>query len=209
MNNSPDNVAYLSSLVSEHKRALIDQVLRNRTKFVTAVLENISQPHNANAVIRTCDIFGVQDIYAIESGEQFKIHNTISKGATKWVDVHRFKDTRSCLMQLKKRGYTLVATTPHEKGKSLADFELLQKTAFIFGTEVTGISDEAIAMADEFVTIPMFGFTESFNISVAVGIILHQMISNMHHSELQWHLSAKEQEDLKRTWLQKILHIKS
>jgi len=159
-------------------------------------------------VVRTCDIFGVQDLYAIETEQQFQIHNTISKGATKWVDIYRYTSTKECLRSLKKDGYRIVATTPHEKGKQLQDLTIDQKTALIFGTEITGISDEAVSMADEFVTIPMFGFTESFNISVSVGIILHDLIMALHHSKTHWQLTDKEKEDLKRQWLQKILHIK-
>ncbi len=198
---------YLASLVSDHKRELINRVLKDRTRYIVPVLENISQPHNANAVVRTCDIFGVQDLYAIETEQRFQIHNTISKGATKWVNIHRYTSTKECLNSLKKDGYRIVVTTPHEKGKQLQDLTIDQKTALIFGTEITGISEEAVSMADEFVTIPMFGFTKSFNISVSVGIILHHLIMALHHSKTDWQLTDKEKEDLKRQWLQKILHI--
>lgn len=204
-----DDIEYLSSLVSEQKRKVIANVLQYRTRFVTTVLENITQPHNANAVIRSCDIFGVQDMHVIESDQQFQIHNTISKGAARWVDIYRYESTKECLTHLKKQGYRIVATTPHERGKTLSDLAINQKTALLFGTEIKGISDEAIALADEFVTIPMFGFTKSFNISVSAGICLHHIIMKLHLSTLHWQLSAKENEELQRVWLQKVLHIKS
>ncbi len=200
-------IAYLNSLVTENKKQIIEEVLAYRTRYVTVALENILQPHNANAVIRSSDIFGVQDIHIIEEHEPFKVADTIAKGATKWVDIYRYPTTVRCINTLKAQGYRIVATTPHAHGYTLSALPLDQKIALLFGTEVTGLSDQALAAADDFVTIPMFGFTESFNISVSVSICLYHIISVLHQSNISWRLPQEEKENLQLRWLKKVLHM--
>ncbi len=208
MPGTSDDIAYLSTLVSENKRDLIKKVLAYRTRYLTVALEDITQPHNASAVIRSCDIFGVQNMHVIESEQAFNALNAVAKGASKWVDLYRYKNTKECVATLKKNGYRVVATTPHERGYTLSELPINQKIALLFGTEITGLSDESIALADDFVTIPMFGFTESFNISVSAAICLYQLITKIHASDIAWQLSSAEEETLQREWLQRILHIK-
>jgi tRNA (guanosine-2'-O-)-methyltransferase len=202
-----DDVAYLASLVSDNKRALIEKVIAYRTRYLTVALEGTSNPHNASAVIRSCDIFGVQDLHIIGSEQAFRSLNTVAKGASKWISLKRHGNTKECITQLKQEGYRIVATTPHERGYSLSELPITQKTALFFGTEVTGLSDEAIEMADDFVTIPMFGFTESFNISVSAAICLYDLVSRLHTSGISWHLTEDQKDALQREWLQRILHI--
>ncbi len=208
MSRAPDDIDYLSTLVSDNKREAIERVLAYRTRFITVVLENILQPHNASAVIRSCDIFGIQDLQVIENDTAFRAQTAIAKGATKWVDIHRYGSTKQCITQLKKNGYRVVAATPHERGYTLDELPINRKTALLFGTEVTGLSDEAIALADDYVTIPMFGFTESFNISVSAAICLHTLIMKLHASTIDWHMPEREKKALQLEWLQRILHIK-
>lgn len=200
-------IAYLNSLVTENKQQKIKEVLAYRTRYITAALENIEQPHNASAVIRSCDIFGVQDMHVIEEHALFTPQNTIAKGATKWVDLYRYPTTTRCINTLKAKGYRIIATTPHERGYMLPALPLDQKIALLFGTEATGLSDEALAAADGYVTIPMFGFTESFNISVSVSLCLYHIISTLHQSSLSWQLSREEYDDLQLQWLKKVLHM--
>lgn len=208
MPGAPDDIAYLSSLVSENKCNLIEKVLEYRTRYLTVAVENTTNPHNASAVVRSCDIFGVQDVQIIQSSEAFSALNTVAKGASKWVDLHPYKTTASCITQLKQQGYRVVATTPHERGYTLSELPINQKVALFFGTEITGLSDEVIELADDFVTIPMFGFTESFNISVSAAICLYDLITRIHASDVAWKLTDAKKETLQREWLQRILHIK-
>jgi tRNA (guanosine-2'-O-)-methyltransferase len=202
-----EEIAYLNSLVTENKRNKIEQVLDYRTRYVTVALENIEQPHNASAVIRSCDIFGVQDLHVIEEEHRFTPQNSIAKGAVKWIDTYHYTSTTQCITTLKKEGYSIVATTPHSRGYSLSQLPLYQKVAFLFGTEATGLSQEALDAADEYVTIPMFGFTESFNISVSVSLCLYDIISRLHQSKIHWQLPKDERENLQLKWLKKILHM--
>ncbi len=201
------NLEYLLSLVSEQKRKKVERVIQNRTRYVTVVLENIEHAHNASAVVRSCDIFGVQDVNIITSKRSFALENGISKGASKWVDLYRYDDTVSCVNALKKQGYKIVATTPHKKGYELTELPVDAKQAIFFGTEISGLSKEALELADEFVTIPMFGFTESFNISVSVSIFLYQVITKLHNSSIEWRLSKEEKNKILILWLQRVLGI--
>lgn len=208
MAGTTDDISYLESLVSENKRNLIKEALEYRTRYLTVAVENSTNPHNASAVVRSCDIFGVQDMHVIQSNEAFKALNTVAKGASKWMDLHRYETTQSCIKKLKNDGYRIVATTPHERGYTLSELPINQKTALFFGTEITGLSDEVIDLADDFVTIPMFGFTESFNISVSAAICLYDLITRIHASDIAWQLTDAQKETLQREWLQRILHIK-
>lgn len=207
MNDFAAEIAYYNSLITPNKRERIDAVLNYRTDYLTVALENISQPHNASAVIRSCDIFGIQDLHVIEEFAKFKPQNTVSKGASKWVDLHKYPTTNACIAALKADGYRIVATTPHERGYTLDQLPLNQKTVLFFGTEITGISDTVIKQADDFVTIPMYGFTESFNISVSVALCLYQLVSTMHASTIDWQMSKEKKDALELQWLKRILHI--
>lgn len=198
---------YLFSLVTQNKREKINQIIKNRTRYVTIVLENVSQSHNASAILRTCDILGIQDIHVVESSRTFTADNEISKGASKWIDLHHHESIQECAAKLKKDGYTLVATTPHERGYTLSALPITRKIALMFGTESVGLSQEALALADEFVTIPMYGFTESFNISVSVAICLYDLMSKIRTTDIDWQLSEKAQEEVQSTWLKRVLNI--
>ncbi len=200
-------ITYLLSLISENKRDKIRAVIAYRTHYVTVVLENILQPHNASAAIRSCDIFGVQDLHVVEQEQSFTPQNAIAKGANKWIDIYRYPTTKKCIQTLKTEGYRIVATTPHKKGYILHDVPLNQKIALLFGTEVIGLSDEALSLADDFVTIPMFGFTESFNISVSVALCLYHIMWALHTSDVRWQLTEDERQKIELGWLKKILHM--
>jgi tRNA (guanosine-2'-O-)-methyltransferase len=201
------DVSYLRTLITENKRAKMEEVLAYRTRYVTIALEDIEQPHNASAVIRSADIFGVQDVHVIAQTRSFTPQNSIAKGALKWVDIYTYGTTAAGIAALKKDGYRIVATTPHARGYSLPQLPLDSKIALLFGTEVTGLSDQALALADAYVTIPMVGFTESLNISVSVSICLYHIVTQLHASSIIWQLPADEREALQLRWLKKLLHM--
>src|SRR5690606_12525524 len=142
-------------------------------------LENLFQPHNASAVLRSCDGFGIQDIHIIENYNKYKPNREIDMGSSKWLNTIKYKEkennTVECIRHLKSKGYKIVATTPHENDCLIDDLPLDQPTALLFGTELTGLTKEALNEADAFVKIPMFGFTESFNISVSVALALYSV----------------------------------
>jgi tRNA (guanosine-2'-O-)-methyltransferase len=198
---------FLFDHVTENKREKINQIIKNRTRYITIVLENISQSHNASAILRTCDILGIQDIHIVESSRTFSSDNEISKGASKWIDVYHHATIQDCAARLKEEGYRLVATTPHERGYSLSALSITNKIALMFGTESVGLSKAALAVADDFVTIPMYGFTESFNISVSVGICLYDLTTRMRAADISWQLISSDSQAIQRVWLERILHM--
>lgn len=190
-------IEYLRPYVTEHKQKLIERVLRERTRFLTIALENVYQPHNASAVLRSAECFGVQEVNLIESSNKFTATEGIAMGAAKWLMLKRYQDTQSCYQVLKQHGYKIIATTPHTDGCELPDLPIDHKMALIFGTEDTGLSKEALDVADAYVKIPMFGFTESFNISVSVALCLYDIMMRLHASCIDWRLSADELVDLR------------
>ncbi len=195
-------INYLAEFITQNKRDKIDQVITNRTRHVTVVLEDIYQPHNASAVIRSYEALGAQNIHVIEKKNKFKMVENIALGAAKWIDIMRYQDITSCIKSLKDNGYRIIATTPHPPEKNaklytLDDLPVESKMALMFGTEETGLSKQAIDLADEFMYIPMYGFTESFNISVSVALAVHYIITKLQQSKINWQLDKQEQLDLK------------
>ena len=196
---------HIYSFVTDNKKELFDEIIKQRMRHLTVVLENVYQPQNASAVLRSCDCFGIQDLQVIEDRNTYTVNPRIVMGASKWVDVHSHSDTTSCIDTLKDQGYQIIATTPHKNDVFLNDFIPSHKSALFFGTEMQGLSDEVMEKADAFVKIPMFGFTESFNISVAASICLNQITQNLRQSEINWQLSDEEQLDLSIDWGKKCI----
>jgi tRNA (guanosine-2'-O-)-methyltransferase len=205
LNLNKEFIDYLSNLISENRRQKFDEVLNYRTRHITIVLEDLYQPHNASAVLRSCDIFGIQDIHIVENKNVYTVNRDIALGSPKWLNTYKYKDSQNntelCINQLKEKGYRIVATSPHKNGCSIEELPIDKPLALIFGTELTGISDTVRNMADEFVQIPMFGFTESFNISVSVALCLHTLTRKLHQTNVNWHLNDDEKDELLLTWL--------
>lgn len=205
----PDGLtAFLAPYVSEHKRALMNEVLDKRTRYLTVVLENIYHPHNASAVVRSCDCFGVQDIHVIEGTNEYNINPYVVRGSAKWVSINKYplqENSKSAFAQLKKQGYCLVGTSPNPKYQSLKEFSPDQKIALVFGTEETGLSDFANQSMDDFIHIPMFGFTESFNLSVSAAICLFELNNKIRSEKINWQLSKSEKDLLRLEWYKKVI----
>jgi len=199
-------ISYLSTFMTDRRYELFQKVLDNRTNYITLAIEDIYQPHNASAVLRTCDCFGIQDVYVIENQNEYKINPGVELGSSQWLNLHRFNQKKSntldTINHLKSNGYRIVATTPHENDVNLEDFDLHKgKIGLFFGTEHTGLSEVVLTNADEFMKIPMYGFTESFNISVSAAIILHHLILRLRNSNIDWHLSDDEKTVIMKKWL--------
>ncbi|GAB2772703.1 TrmH family RNA methyltransferase [Salinimicrobium soli] len=204
MEVNPKLLEYLESFLTPRRRELFDRVLDQRTNYFTVTTQDVYQLHNTSAVIRSCDIFGIQNVHVVEEVNLKKIDREIAMGAQKWVDVNRYTSTEDCIRELRKKGYNIVATSPH-KGKSPQDFDISKPAALFFGTESTGLSEEVLEEADEFIHIPMYGFTESFNISVSAAIILQELTDRLRKSELNWHLSEEEKLEKRLDWTKKTL----
>ncbi|MFY9150789.1 MAG: RNA methyltransferase [Prolixibacteraceae bacterium] len=200
-------IQFLSGFVTPERLALFEKIISLRTNYITVVLEDLYQTQNSSAVIRTADCFGIQNVHVIENKNVFKVNPDVVRGATNWVTVNRYNDhdmnTLVAIRKLKADGYRIIATSPHEHDVNLEDFDLEKgKAAFIFGTERPGLTSIAKSEADEFMKIPMAGFTESLNISVSVAITLHHLTHVLRNqSSINWHLDDTEKQDLLLNWL--------
>lgn len=182
---------------------LFDQVLHQRTNFINLATQDVYQLHNTSAVIRSCDVFGVQNIHVVEERFPKRIDKEIAMGAQKWIDVNRYAHVDDCIHTLREKGYEIVATSPHGEAVELPDFELKRPVAIFFGTEKEGLSKEVLENANRTLKIPMVGFTESLNISVSAAIILQSLTSKLRKSDLPWQLSEEEKLELKLKWAKK------
>lgn len=204
-----DLLTYLEDYLTDKRKDLFRSVLNERTRHFTVVLEDIYQAHNASAVLRTCDIFGIQDTYTIENMYVNRVSRHVAKGSQKWLNINRYKEdtnnTKACLSDLKCKGYQIIGTTPHNDSCMLSDFDVTKKSAFVFGVEKEGISEYVKEQADGFLKIPMFGFTESLNISVAVAIILQDVTTRLRKTDINWQLSNKEKQILYADWVEKTI----
>ncbi len=194
---------YLQQYLTEERKQRIVDVLSRRTRHLTVVMEDVFQMHNTSAVMRSCEIFGIQDLYAISDRYRLKMDKEIAMGAQKWVDLHPYDNRQQCLEDLRRKGYQIIATTPHNDSCLLEDFDVTQKSALVFGTERKGISSEIMEQADGFLKIPMRGFTESFNISVSVAIILQSLTQKLMKSEVKWQLTEDEIFTKRLDWTKK------
>ncbi len=201
-----DLLEYLIQFVTEERNALFDRVLEQRTRYLTVALEDIFQSQNASAVIRTCECLGVQDLHIIEQKNEYQINPDVVIGSSQWINLYNYKgnqnNTLTAINNLRNNGYRIIATTPGKVSTNLEDFDINKgKAVLFFGTELTGLSETVLENADEFLKIPMFGFTQSFNISVSAAMILQSLTSRIRKSEVDWNLSQKEKESIKIEWL--------
>ncbi len=201
---------HFSQFVSEHKKEFIDRVLLHRTRYVTIVLEDIYQSHNASAVMRTCECLGLQDVHVIETSSQWMTNKKVLKGSDKWLNVIRYRkkntnNTKDCFDQLQEQGYRIAVTDPSPDGVSIEEIALNKPLAIVMGNELRGSSGYALQRADMKVHIPMVGFTESMNISVSAAICLNSVLSRLRKTNQPWGLSEVEKEMLRLEWYKKIV----
>lgn len=201
-------INYLREFATDDRWNKINNVLENRTRYLTVVLEDIYQPHNASAVLRSCDCFGIQDTHIIENKNEFDPNEGVTIGADKWITLHSYSEakknnTQHCYQQLREKGYQIIATTPHEEDVTIDNIALDQKTALVFGAELTGLSDDAMAGADGYAKIPIVGFSESYNISVSAALCLYELSTRLRKKRDDWHLQESEKIDLQLEWLKK------
>ena len=168
-------IEFLGHHVTANKRDKIAAVLAERTRHFTVLLEDVYQPHNASACLRSCDCLGLQDVHIVESRFHYRPNDSVALGSSKWLSLHRYQRTASAIDTLKARGYRLIATTPNEEGHDPATLPIDKPVALLFGSEHTGLSDAALAAADGTLRLPMYGFTESFNLSVTVALVMSRI----------------------------------
>ena len=197
---------YLSGFATEQRMQKFENIIQLRSRYLTVVVEDVFQPHNASAVLRSAECFGVQDVHIIENVNKYNPSTDISLGSHQLLTLTRHSKSEnnslSCIQALRKKGYRIVATTPHKNDCLISELDLTKgKVALFFGTEIDGLSDTIMNEADEFVKIPMSGFTESFNISVSAAICMYETMKNLKASNVNWKLSESEMLDIKLDWV--------
>ena len=199
-------IDFLTEHITEQRKLQFTRVLKERTRYISVVLEDIYQTHNASAVLRSCDCFGIQDVYIIENRNRFQVNPDIALGSANWLTIKKFNqesnNTLSAVKQLKSEGYRIVATSPDNDSVDLANFDLTKgKVALFFGTERDGLTGEVFKHVDECIRIPMLGFTKSFNISVSVAVVLYELTNKLRELKLPYKLSKEELLDIELNWL--------
>ncbi len=195
-----DYLNFLENILTDNRKERFLDVLNSRTNHFTVAVEDVFQMHNTSAVMRSCEVFGVQKLHVIEQRYGKKIDKEIAMGAQKWVDIMPYETVNECLKTLKSNGYQIIATTPHDNDYLLEDFDITKKSALFFGTERDGLSQEILDQADGFLKIPMVGFTESLNISVSAAIILQNVTERLRKTNINWQLSENEILEKRLQW---------
>ena len=197
---------FLLPMINHDRLELLKEKLSHRTRYIAVALEDIYQPHNASAVLRTADCFGIQDVHIIENRNTYELNPDVELGAAQWLTLTKYNqkshNTVDAIKALKAKGYRIVATTPHRDDVELPDFDMEKgPVAILLGTEMQGLSNEALDAADEYLKIPMVGFTESLNISVSASVVLYQLSQKLRSSTIDWQISSAEREELHLQWI--------
>ena len=201
------NFSILASFLSPSRIRRFASNIKNRTDFITVVVDNIYQGHNASAVLRSCDAFGLVDVYVVESKNKFTPVKGISQSAEKWIEIKRFSNPIDCYNELKRNGYKVcVAIPPSDQSVYIEDLDVDEKIAFVVGSEMEGVSDFFLENADMFVSIRMYGFVESLNLSVACAIILYEMRRKLDSSGVDWRLSPLKKGTLFYKWMRRSVY---
>jgi tRNA (guanosine-2'-O-)-methyltransferase len=175
------------------------EVAAHRTRFHTFVLDGVHKPHNVGAILRTLDAFGFQDVFILEKPGSRELGSEVSKGSAQWLTLNLYSNENPCWEALKSRGYRIAIT--HKEGVDFRTLDWSLPTAVVLGAELTGVSEASLERADCRVRIPMWGFVESLNVSVAAGILashLREELETRHDST--WKFSSQEQTDLVEKW---------
>jgi tRNA (guanosine-2'-O-)-methyltransferase len=196
---------HLETYLTATRKEKFAKVLSQRTKHFTVATEDVYQLHNTSAVIRSCDVFGIQEVNIVEERNSKRIDREIAMGAQKWVDLKRYHTVKDCIHDLRHKGFQIVATTPHTNNCNLHDFDVAKKSCFFFGRETEGLSEEVLKEADCYLKIPMVGFTESLNISVSAAVILQHVTSKLKQTTIDWKLSEAEQLEKRMDWIKKTI----
>ena len=202
--------AHLERFITPERIARVRDVLDNRTRHIVLVLEDIYKSQNSSATLRTCDALGIQDVHIIENHSPFSLDSRVTLGSCQWTTLKRYREsggnnTQACYAALRAQGYRIVATVPGPASKGLEDIGLERRCAFVFGNEEQGLSAAAIDGADACVSLPMYGFTQSYNISVSVGIVLMHMTVRLRAAGVDWGLTDEEKAALTLEWYRTIV----
>jgi len=191
---------YLKQFLTDERLSKIEHFSKESSDFVLPVMEDVYQFRNAAAIVRSVEACGFHHVVALEEENVFNPNLKVTKGAETWVQVEKMPNNLDSLKEIKNRGYKVLAVSPEKNAVMLPDYEIKEPIALVFGTELEGVSDEILDFADETLAIPMFGFTKSFNVSVAAAICMYELKQKLMKSEINYKLSDEKLLDLKIRW---------
>ena len=200
MKSSQEIYDYLKQFLTEERLEKIEHFSKESSDFVLPVMEDIYQFRNAAAIVRSVEACGFHHVVALEEENVFNPNLKVTKGAETWVHVEKMPNNLDSLKEIKKRGYQILAVSPEKNAKMLPNYEVKEPIALVFGTELEGVSDEILDFADETLAIPMFGFTKSFNVSVAAAICMYELKQKLLKSGMNYKLSDEKLLEMKIRW---------
>jgi tRNA (guanosine-2'-O-)-methyltransferase len=201
--NIPDDAwRLLSPQLTAHRRERMEQTAARRTNHVRLVVQDVHQPHNVSACIRSAEAFGVQNIDVVTLSTKFNA-STVARGVDEWVTISKHETVDDCVSRLHQKGYRVAAAFPHGKAVSLPELPIDQPIAVVFGNEHEGLATQWRDQADVCFTIPMFGIVESLNISVCAAITLHELTTRARIAmpPEKFYLSEDERQTLLNQWI--------
>lgn len=207
MSDFPDDelLEYLTQFLTESRLQRLEQALSWRTRHLVVVLEDLANAHNASACLRSCEGFGLQEVHAIESRNVLQVSPKIARGAGRWLEIVRHGGPAECVSALRGRGYRLVATSPDPQATPVCEYDIGRKTALFFGNEHEGVSETVRREADEVLAVPMYGLSESFNISVSAAVCVYDLILRLRRSEAAWQLTEEDRRRLRADWIRRAI----
>ncbi len=199
-NRLQETFDYLKQFLTDERLSKIEHFSQESSDFVLPVMEDVYQFRNAAAIVRSVEACGFHHVVALEEENVFNPNLKVTKGAETWVKVEKMPNNLDSLKEIKNRGYKILAVSPENNATMLPDYEVKEPIALVFGTELEGVSDEILDFADETLAIPMYGFTKSFNVSVAAAICMYELKQKLMKSNLNYKLSNEKLLELKIRW---------
>ncbi len=204
---------YLQSFITEQRSQRFAEVLKWRTHWLRIGLVDLYQQHNASAVLRTCDAMGVQHVHIVETYNEFETNPDVALGSQQWLSLHQHNGPNAlheCISGLKAEGIRVAAAVLHKDSKPIQELPIDRPVTVLFGNEKEGLPEAAIEAADYLVHLPMYGFVESYNVSVAAALTMQLLMDRIHASSYPWQLSEYESTELLLEWSRlSIRHIDS
>lgn len=200
MNDLIQTFEFLKQFLTEDRLQKIENQSFESSNFILPVMENVYQFRNAAAIIRSVEACGFHKVVALEQENVFNPNLEVTKGAENWVEVQKMPANLDSVKKIKDRGYEIIAVSPEKNATMLPNFEIVKPVALFFGTEWKGVSEEIIDFSDQTLAIPMYGFTKSFNVSVAAAICMYELKQKLLYSEIPYKLSDEERLKLKIRW---------
>ena len=199
-NRLQETFDYLKQFLTYERLSKIEHFSQESSDFVLPVMEDVYQFRNAAAIVRSVEACGFHHVVALEEENVFNPNLKVTKGAETWVKVEKMPNNLDSLKEIKNRGYKILAVSPENNATMLPDYEVKEPIALVFGTELEGVSDEILEFADKTLAIPMYGFTKSFNVSVAAAICMYELKQKLMKSGIDYKLSEEKLLEMKIRW---------